>query len=121
VYKDNDIVSQHLAGDSHSYEKPEVDAVLWALQQQQQPKQAGGAVPLMQQPLMVDVGANVGTFLFKIADAGYRVAAFEGLTARHACLASCGDMFWWMHFTAVQICMCGMFKQCCMAHREQVQ
>jgi hypothetical protein len=119
VYKDNDIVSQHLAGDSHSYEKPEVDAVLWALQQHK-PKQAGGAVPLMQQPLMVDVGANVGTFLFKIADAGYRVAAFEG-AARHACLASWDYLCGWMHFPAVHVCMLGMFSPCCMAHREQVQ
>jgi hypothetical protein len=38
---------------------------------------AAGA-SIMDQPLMVDVGANVGTFLFKVADAGYRVAAFEG-------------------------------------------
>jgi 2-polyprenyl-3-methyl-5-hydroxy-6-metoxy-1,4-benzoquinol methylase len=84
VYKDNDIVSQYLAGESHSYEKPEVDEVLWALQQnkpqqqQQQQQGAGTAASLMSQPLMVDVGANVGTFLFKVADAGYRVAAFDG-------------------------------------------
>jgi hypothetical protein len=93
VYKDNDIVSQHLAGESHSYEKPEVDAVLWALQQykppQQQQQGAGAASPLMSQALMVDVGANVGTFLFKVADAGYRVAAFEGAgqTTGSACMA----------------------------------
>ncbi|WIA35984.1 hypothetical protein OEZ86_004361 [Tetradesmus obliquus] len=88
VYKDNDIVSQHLAGDSHSYEKPEVEAVLWALQQYK-PKQqqgAGAAASLMSGPLMVDVGANVGTFLFKVADAGYRVAAFEGMPTNIALL-----------------------------------
>lgn len=92
VYKDNDIVSQHLAGDSHSYEKPEVEAVLWALQQYR-PKQqqvAGAASALMDGPLMVDVGANVGTFLFKVADAGYRVAAFEGVVQeRRHCLLYC--------------------------------
>ncbi|WIA23250.1 hypothetical protein OEZ85_000021 [Tetradesmus obliquus] len=88
VYKDNDIVSQHLAGDSHSYEKPEVEAVLWALQQYK-PKQQqvnGAASALMDGHLMVDVGANVGTFLFKVADAGYRVAAFEGMPTNIALL-----------------------------------
>jgi hypothetical protein len=100
VYKDNDIVSRFLAGDTHSYEKDEVEAVLWALQQYKPMQQfkpgeqstskqglatgagdTGGssnAAAVMQQPLMVDVGANVGTFLFKVAAAGYRVAAFEG-------------------------------------------
>jgi hypothetical protein len=79
TYKDNDIVSKFLAGETHSYEKPEVDAVLWAMQQYK-PKQgaAGADASILDQPLMVDVGANVGTFLFKVADAGYRVAAFEG-------------------------------------------
>ena len=84
-----EFVSQHLelllAGETHSYEKPEVDAVLWAMQQYK-PKQgaagagagAGADASIMHQPLMVDVGANVGTFLFKVAAAGYRVAAFEG-------------------------------------------
>jgi hypothetical protein len=28
---------------------------------------------------MVDVWANIGAFTFKVADAGYRVAAFEGV------------------------------------------
>jgi hypothetical protein len=87
-------VSRFLAGDTHSYEKEEVDAVLWALQQYKPPGStaaqavqaaaaggtaaAAGSADIMQQPLMVDVGANVGTFLFKVAEAGYRVAAFEG-------------------------------------------
>uniref|UniRef100_A0A383V9J7 Methyltransferase FkbM domain-containing protein n=1 Tax=Tetradesmus obliquus TaxID=3088 RepID=A0A383V9J7_TETOB len=88
VYKDNDIVSQHLAGESHSYEKPEVEAVLWALRQYKPKKQHGfgAAASLMSGPLMVDVGANVGTFLFKVADAGYRVAAFEGMPTNIALL-----------------------------------
>jgi hypothetical protein len=95
VYKDNDIVSKSLAGESHSYEKPEVDAVLWALQQYKpKQQQEAGAAALMDQPLMVDVGANVGTFLFKVADAGYRVAAFEGVCctlAQHGVLCCPAD------------------------------
>lgn len=88
VYKDNDIVSRFLAGDSHSYEPAEVDEVLWALgqytpkQQQQQPgqqqEQQKPGESMTGGPLMVDIGANVGTFLFKVAASGYRVAAFEG-------------------------------------------
>ncbi|WIA33898.1 hypothetical protein OEZ86_006997 [Tetradesmus obliquus] len=63
---DHDIVSGALAGESHSYEKNEVDAVLWAMQQyKHKQQQAGAAAGLMEQPFMVDVGANVGTFLFK--------------------------------------------------------
>ncbi|WIA23238.1 hypothetical protein OEZ85_000010 [Tetradesmus obliquus] len=84
VYAAHDFVSQELAGPRHSYEEKEVAAVLWAMQQQQQ---AAGAAPrVKQQPLFVDAGANVGSFLFSVADAGYRVAAFEGMPSNIALL-----------------------------------
>ncbi|WIA43697.1 hypothetical protein OEZ86_010128 [Tetradesmus obliquus] len=87
VYAAHDFVSQELAGRRHSYEEKEVAAVLWAMQQQQQQQQAAGAAPrVKQQPLFVDAGANVGSFLFSVADAGYRVAAFEGMPSNIALL-----------------------------------
>lgn len=79
VYASNDFVSKELAGPRHSYEAVEVAAVLWAMQQHAAAQQrTGRAVPVASQPLFVDGGANVGSFAFAVADAGYRVAAFEG-------------------------------------------
>ncbi|KAF6251798.1 S-adenosyl-L-methionine-dependent methyltransferase [Scenedesmus sp. NREL 46B-D3] len=83
VYAEHDFVSKELAGPRHSYEHSEVEQVLWAMQQhsQAQPGSASAAAALM-----VDAGANVGAFLFRAADAGYRVAAFEGMPANIALL-----------------------------------
>lgn len=90
VYKDNDIVSRFLAGEKHAYEENDVAEVMWALEQfkpkPQQQQQQLGSVTGPDKPLMVDVGANVGTFLFKVAAAGYRVAAFEGMPSNVALL-----------------------------------
>lgn len=79
VYASNDFVSKELAGPRHSYEEKEVAAVLWAMQQHgAAQRRTAKAAPLAEQPLFVDAGANVGSFAFAVADAGYRVAAFEG-------------------------------------------
>jgi hypothetical protein len=78
VYAQHDFVSKELAGTRHSYEEKEVTEVLWAMQQYKQTQPSGAADGTQHQPLMVDAGANVGAFLFRVADAGYKVAAFEG-------------------------------------------
>jgi hypothetical protein len=92
VYASNDFVSKELAGPRHSYEAVEVAAVLWAMQQHAAAQQrTGRAVLVASQPLFVDGGANVGSFAFAVADAGYRVAAFEGKAYAQVdcCMAVC--------------------------------
>jgi hypothetical protein len=83
VYAQHDFVSRELAGPRHSYEDKEVTEVLWAMQQYKQTQPSGAADGIQHQALMVDAGANVGAFLFRVADAGYKVAAFEGQCVVH--------------------------------------
>jgi hypothetical protein len=72
VYSSHDFVSHALADPSQgSWEQEELDNIKYALSR----------LPLngsQQQPLFVDVGANIGWFTLNAASLGARVYAFEG-------------------------------------------
>jgi hypothetical protein len=74
VYGTNDIVSYSIMHGG-SWEQPEINAVLWAMQQPV-PVQPGTMGPGSN--LFVDIGANLAWFTLNVASRGYRVAAFEG-------------------------------------------
>ena len=58
-----------------SWEQPEIDEVLWAMEQPV-PGEDGNGTP--DSKLFVDIGANVAWFTVNVAARGYTVAAFEG-------------------------------------------
>jgi len=74
VYGTDDIVSNSIL-QGGSWEKPEIDEVLWAMQQPV-PIAPGSLSPGPN--LFVDIGANLAWFALNVANRGYRVAAFEG-------------------------------------------
>uniref|UniRef100_A0A383VXA9 Methyltransferase FkbM domain-containing protein n=1 Tax=Tetradesmus obliquus TaxID=3088 RepID=A0A383VXA9_TETOB len=97
AYAAGDIVSGYLTAKpkwcwpfaSWGWEQYEIKQVLWALrqykpqqqqqQQQQQQRGQGQQSRAAAGPLLVDVGANIGTFTFHAAAVGARVAAFEAM------------------------------------------
>jgi hypothetical protein len=98
VYRGNDIVSDHLAGEGHMWEEHELREFLWALRAPVPGRPDGfvaasgggggnggggglSTTPTPPPPLAIDIGANIGWFMLNAAAAGARVAAFEAMDA----------------------------------------
>ncbi|KAI8477232.1 MAG: S-adenosyl-L-methionine-dependent methyltransferase [Monoraphidium minutum] len=83
VYSDNDIVSNFLKGEMHSWEATEVKEMFYAMrapvptspEDAKDPSKWRPSSP----PFVLDIGANIGWFTLNAAAAGGRVAAFEAM------------------------------------------
>ncbi|KIY99432.1 hypothetical protein MNEG_8530 [Monoraphidium neglectum] len=85
VYASNDIVSDHIKGDTHQWESQETKEMMVALRSPVPASPRDSKHPARwvkkEAPLVVDVGANIGWFTLKAAEAGARVAAFEAMAS----------------------------------------
>ncbi|KAL6754932.1 S-adenosyl-L-methionine-dependent methyltransferase [Haematococcus lacustris] len=84
LYRNGDVVSDTLLH-GNQWEAGELKELLWALEQ---PLPKGFNTSQIGKDLFVDIGANVGAFLFATAARGYEVVAFEGMRSNQRLIRS---------------------------------
>lgn len=108
VYDNNDIVSNQLRGTQHTWEAGEINEMLWALRQSKSVQQllvSQGKPPGPAAPLMVDIGANIGWWVVRLAVQIKGVSPGCAQDGRcHWHLNMCG---WCLHWGAVDAILTG--------------